>query len=83
MAITAHFNDKNDIAAGGEWFDDYGRSICSWIYDPATREIEVMCGPTGKRMTLPAIMNETDLNSRLARLAIEAAEQIRGVKYDV
>jgi len=30
-------------------------------------------------MTLPAIMNETDLNSRLARLAIEAAEQIRGV----
>ncbi len=30
MAITARFNDQNEVAAGGEWFDDYGRSICKW-----------------------------------------------------
>jgi hypothetical protein len=83
MAITVHFNGDNDVAAGGEWFDDYGRSICSWTYDPVAREIEIMYGPTGKRMTLPAIRNEMDLKNRLAQLAIEAAEQIRGVKYDV
>ena len=80
MAITARLNE---VAAGGEWFDDYGRSICRWSYDRATREIEITCGPNGKRMTLPAVVDETDLKNRLARLAIEAAEQIRGVKYDV
>jgi hypothetical protein len=83
MAVTVHFNNENDIAAGGRWSDDYGKTICTWTYALKSREIEVRCGSVGRRQPLPTSdVAASDLKDRLARLAIEIAEDLRGTKYD-
>jgi len=49
MAITHHFHDPNNIAAGGTWKHDYGQTICSWSWDAAKKELTVTCGAKGKK----------------------------------
>jgi hypothetical protein len=84
MVIAHHFRDENDVAAGGQWVDDYGRSICEWTYAPTSRTIHVTCGPKGMSFPLPPTDDGSPgLMNRLAKLAITAAEKIRGVKYDI
>jgi hypothetical protein len=80
MAVTAHFDHKDEVATGRRWSDDYGRTICTWTYDPASREIEVRYGSRGSRKALPA----SDLTAAelKTRLAIEMAELINGERYD-
>jgi hypothetical protein len=87
MAITHHFHDPNNIAAGGTWKHDYGQTICSWSWDAAKKELTVTCGAKGKKFDLSqhGDQNFTDakLRERLPALAIEAAGTINGTKCDV
>jgi len=83
MAVTPHFNDEKDVGAGGWWTDYYGRRICTWSYDPTSRELSVRCGSKGKRVQRPAnVASTANLKGQLARSALELAETIEGKKYD-
>ena len=41
MAITHNFTNENDLNEGGTWFDDFGRKICTWQWDFASKKFEV------------------------------------------
>jgi hypothetical protein len=82
MAITHKFNDENDVAAGGTWSGDYGSTICTWAYNPSSRELQVRCDSKGKLVSLPpSHESAAELKVHLARLAIELAEKIHGRDY--
>ena len=87
MATTHTFASDAGFAAGGTWFDDYGRKICSWIWDPSVRILTVECGSRGQKIDLSSFdkqnLSDEKLRKQLPTLAIEAAEKIKGTKYDV
>jgi hypothetical protein len=84
MAITHHFSDAGNLAAGGAWKHDFGQTICTWTWDAATRELTVKVDARGKRFDLSRHGEQNftavKLRERLPRLAIEAAEGIDETK---
>jgi hypothetical protein len=86
MAITHHFSDAGNLAAGA-WKHDFGQMIGTWTWDAATRELTVKVDARGKRFDLSRHGEQNftavKLRERLPRLAIEAAEEIDEAKYDV
>jgi hypothetical protein len=86
MATTHRFLDEVNYAEGGEWFDDYGRRICKWSWNADAKELSVQCGLNGRRKDLSQFdensMSDEHLRERLPSLAIEIAEDIRGVTYE-
>ena len=87
MAITYHNNDEASLAAGGTWFDDFGRVICTWTWDPRSLVLTVICGPQGRTHDLSKAgalrLPENELRSRLVQLALLDAESILGARFDV
>jgi hypothetical protein len=79
MACTPHFDSAG---LGGWWADDYGKRICTWTYDTVSREIAVACGPTGKKVQLPAGLAGDELKQRIASTALGLAEKIKGKRFD-
>jgi hypothetical protein len=79
MACTPHFEGSG---LNGWWADDYGKRICTWTYNADSRELAVACGPTGKKIQLPAALTGDDLKRRLAQSALDLAEKIKGTKFD-
>lgn len=80
MAYTPHFNAADD---GGWWGGHFGERICQWTYDAPTRQIRVSIPGRidGKQITLPT--EQLVDRNRVARIAIELAEQITGARYDI
>jgi hypothetical protein len=87
MAITHQCTEPRDTITQGTWQHDYGQAICTWIWDAATRHLIVKVGARGKRFDLSKRGEQnftaTILRERLPGLAIAAAEEINGTKYDV
>ena len=84
--ITHNFTSADDVF-GGTWFDDYGRVICKWEWNVETKSLTVVCGSAGRQFDLSGFDAQTldkhHLRTRLPRLAIEAAEQVNSVRYDI
>jgi hypothetical protein len=84
MAITHNFaDDTNDL--GGAWSDEHGRPICTWTWDPASRQVAVACGSKGKREKLTrseAGLHGEQLRKHLSRLALHLAEELNATKYE-
>ena len=87
MAITHKFKDSNDFTQGGEWFDDNGRSICKWAWDASAKKLNIKCGIHGKKIDLSKSeqqkLTDKSLNRTLPMLALETAEEINNIKYDL
>jgi hypothetical protein len=85
MAITHHFNNENDVAAGGTWFDDYGRRICDWSWDVQKRILTIKTGAVGRTVDLSKHgdqnFTQETLKQRLPEIAIRKAEDITKRKY--
>jgi hypothetical protein len=82
MGISHKFKDANDFTQGGEWFDENGRSICEWAWDASTKKLNIKCGIHGKKIDLSK-SEEKSLNRTLPMLALETAEEINNIKYDL
>ena len=86
MALSHKFKDSNDFLQGGEWFDD-GHKICEWTWDASSKKLNIKCGIHGKNIDLSKFEQEklTDksLNRTLPMLALETAEDINNIKYDL
>jgi len=87
MAITHKFKDSNDFTQGGEWFDDNGRRICEWAWDASTKKLNIKCGIHGRKIDLSKFeqqnLTEKSLNRTLPMLALETAEEINNIKYEL
>lgn len=87
MGLTHKFKDAKDFKQGGEWFDDNGRSICKWSWDASSKKLNVKCGIHGKKIDFSKFEQEklTDksLNRTLPMLALETAEEINNIKYEL
>lgn len=85
MAITHHFNDENDVSAGGIWFGDYGQKICSWSWDSSKKVLSIETGTFGRKIDLSEHgdqnFTQETLKQRLPDLAIHAAEDLDKRKY--
>jgi len=83
MAITHSFTDATDLNLGGAWSDDHGRPFCTWTWDPASRQVAVMCGSKEKKEKLShseAELRGEQLRKHLVRLALHLAEEINPTK---
>ncbi|NNF96351.1 MAG: hypothetical protein HKM94_05435 [Halobacteria archaeon] len=87
MAITHKFKDANDFTQGGEWFDDNGRRICEWGWDGGAKKLNIKCGIHVRRIDLSKSerqnLTDKNLNRSLPMLALETAEEINNIKYDL
>jgi len=87
MAISHKFNDSNDFTQGGEWFDDNGRRICEWAWDVSAKKLNIKCGIHSKKIDLSKSeqqkLTDKSLNRTLPMLALETAEEINNIKYDL
>ena len=81
MALSHKFNDSNDFLQGGEWFD-HGHRICEWAWDASTKKLNIKCGIHAKKIDLSK-SDEKSLNRTLPMLALETAEDINNIKYDL
>ena len=86
MALSQKFNDSNDFLQGGEWFDD-GHRICEWAWDAGTKKLNIKCGIHVKKIDLSKFeqekLTDKNLNRTLPMLALETAEDINNIKYDL
>jgi len=81
MAITHIFKNDADYSEGGHWTDDYVGKICDWVWDVDSRVLTVRCGFRGRKRDLSGFgvrqFTEEIFKKRLARLALEIAEDLR------
>ncbi len=83
METTHSFTDATDLNLGGAWSDEDGRPICRWTWDPASRQVAVVCGSKEKKEKLPrseADLRGEQLRKHLVRLALHLAEEISPAK---
>ena len=87
MDITHKFKDSNDFMQGGEWFDDNGRSICQWTWNAGAKKLNIKCGIHDKKIDLSKseqqMITDKSLSRTLPMLALETAEEINNIKYDL
>lgn len=85
MAVSHRFTNVEGTPQGGLWLDDYGRKICDWEWDGPSKVLTVNAGTMGRRIDLSQHdeHNFTDekLRERLPSMALAAAEELKGVKY--
>ena len=86
MTLSHKFKDSNDCMQGGEWFDD-GHKICEWTWDAITKKLNIKCGIHGKKIDLSKFeqekLSDKNLNRTLPMLALETAEEINNIKYEL
>ena len=86
MTLSHKFKDSNDFMQGGEWFDD-GHKICEWTWDAITKKLNIKCGVHGKKIDLSKseqqMLTEKNLSRTLPMLALESAEEINNIKYEL
>ena len=86
MALSHKFKDFNDFLQGGEWFDD-GHKICEWAWDASTKKLDIKCGIHDRKIDLSKsdqqMLTEKSLSRTLPMLALEAAEEINNIKYEL
>jgi hypothetical protein len=86
MALSHKFNDSNDFLQGGEWFDD-GHKICEWDWDAGAKKLNIKCGIHDRKIDLSKFeqdkLTEKSLTRTLPMLALETAEEINNIKYEL
>lgn len=86
MALSHKFKDSNDFLQGGEWFDD-SHKICEWAWDATTKKLNIKCGIHDRKIDLNSFEQEKLTNKNLSRtlpmLALETAEAINNIKYEL
>ena len=86
MAISHKFKDSNDFLQGGEWFDD-SHKICEWDWNAIAKILNIKCGVHGKKIDLGKLeqqhLTEKSLSRTLPMLALETAEEINNIKYEL
>lgn len=86
MAITHNFNHEDDLSQGGTWYDGYGRTICSWTWNPDNLILKMRCGAHGRTKDfsdVSASIKEESLKDRFPPIALAFAEETNNTKYDV
>jgi hypothetical protein len=76
---THRFNHPNDLTKGGTWFGAYGKRVCDWSWDAATKTVTVTRGPRGSSIDLSnsGLLTPEDLRVRLPDLALKAAQRLK------
>jgi len=76
---THRFNHPNDLTKGGTWFGAYGKRICDWSWNAATKTVTVTRGPRGRSIDLSNIglLTPEYLRASLPELALGAAQQLK------
>ena len=86
MALSHKFKDSNDFLQGGEWFDD-SHKICEWTWEASAKKLHIKCGAHGKKIDLSKseqqMLTEKSLSRTLPMLALETAEEINNIKYEL
>ena len=86
MALSHKFKDSNDFLQGGEWFDD-GHKICDWAWDASSKKLHIKCGIHDKKIDMSKseqqMLTEKSLSRTLPMLALETAEEINNIKYEL
>ena len=86
MALSHKFMDSNDFLQGGEWFDD-GHKICEWAWDASSKKLNIKCGIHDKKIDMSKseqqMLTEKSLSRTLPMLALETAEEINNIKYEL
>ena len=86
MALSHKFMDSNDFLQGGEWFDD-GHKICEWDWHPGEKKLHIKCGIHDKKIDMSKseqqMLTEKSLSRTLPMLALETAEEINNIKYEL
>ena len=86
MALSHKFKDSNDFLQGGEWFDD-GHKICEWAWDARTKKLNIKCGVHDRKIDMSKseqkVLTEKSLSRTLPMLALEIAEEINNIKYEL
>jgi hypothetical protein len=86
MALSHKFKDSNDFLQGGEWFDD-GHKICEWNWIPSAKKLHIKCGIQDRKIDLSKseqqMLTEKSLSRTLPMLALETAEEINNIKYEL
>ena len=86
MALSHKFKDSNDFLQGGEWFDD-GHKICEWAWDAISKKLNIKCGIHDRKIDLSNFekdkLTEKNLSRTLPMLALETAEEINNIKYEL
>ena len=86
MALSHKFKDYNDFLQGGEWFDD-GHKICEWDWHPDAKKLHIKCGIHDKKIDLSKseqqMLTDKNLSRTLPMLALETAEEINNIKYEL
>jgi len=81
MTTTHAFNDPDDLANGGAWFDAHGRRICHWSWDGASKSLLVELRLRCKRVDLSGCdeqaLSAARLRDRLPHLALEVADSMK------
>ena len=86
MALSHKFKNSNDFLQGGEWFDD-DHKICEWDWNASAKKLNIKCGVHGKKIDLSKseqqMLTEKSLSRTLPMLALETAEEINNIKYEL
>jgi hypothetical protein len=86
MALSHKFKDSNDFLQGGEWFDG-GHKICEWDWHPGAKKLQIKCGIYDKKIDLSKseqqMLTDKNLSRTLPILALETAEEINNIKYEL
>ena len=86
MALSHKFKDSNDFLQGGEWFDD-GHKICDWAWDATSKKLNIKCGIHDRKIDLSKseqqMLIDKSLSRTLPMLALETAEEINNIKYEL
>ena len=86
MALSHKFKDSNDFLQGGAWFDD-AHKICEWTWEASAKKLHIKCGVHGKNIDLSKseqqMLTEKSLSRTLPMLALETAEEINNIKYEL
>ena len=86
MALFHKFKDSNDFLQGGEWFDD-GHKICEWDWDASVKKLIIKCGIHDRKIDLSNFeqekLTDKNLSRTLPMLALETAEEINNIKYEL
>jgi len=86
MALSHKFKDANDFLQGGEWFDD-GHKISEWTWDAGSKKLNIKCGIHDRKIDLSKseqqMLTDKSLSRTLPMLALETAEEINNIKYEL
>lgn len=86
MALSHKFKDYNDFLQGGKWFDD-DHKICDWAWDADSKKLHIKCGIHDKKIDMSKseqqMLTEKSLSRILPMLALETAEEINNIKYEL